>query len=105
MELLLQVFFELFFEGGATLSVHDRVPKPLRIILVSVILLCFGGVLVLLMTLALSPTLNTGERILVAAVFLVLIGYIIYFLRQVKKAADRRKAHLYEREFYEESKK
>lgn len=87
MDLIIEICLELFFEGATELSGNKKVPKWLRCILLSVLLLFSGAIVIGLLVVGVLLMVNSElwAGVIIIAIDLVLLGGLIYKVMKVHK--------------------
>ncbi len=92
MELLFEIIFEIIFDGVFEVASSDsrRVPVPLRIICVLIVVAVFGGILALMITCGISLW-KDGEFLLSALMYVLTTGIAGVLVWAFVKASRGRK--------------
>lgn len=76
MEFLIELIFDIIFEGSLELSTSRRVPLPLRIFAALILLIVYGGIVVILGLLGVDAL--RGGKTHIAFFFFVVDLFIIF---------------------------
>jgi len=80
MELLVEFFVDLILEGSLEISEDERMPKWLRYICLTIVILVFGAVTIGLFVLGIF----VGKENIYAGIFFILIAFILLISGIVK---------------------
>jgi len=80
MELLVEFFVDLILEGSLEISEDERMPKWLRYICLTIVILVFGAVTIGLFILGIF----VGKENIYAGIFFILIAFILLISGIVK---------------------
>lgn len=96
MEVVLEFLFELILDGSVELSTNRKVPKPLRILAVIVLLIVYCGLILLLGIIMMEcwQAGNTTSFAVVAVIGLGIILMLAYAARKKYKEFRGRKEDL-----------
>lgn len=92
MELLFEIIFEIIFEGAIEVASSDsrRIPVPLRILCVLIVVAVFGGILALMIFCG-TVLWRDGEFFLSALMYVLTAGIAGVLIWQFVKASRGRK--------------
>lgn len=90
MEFILELIFDIIIEGSIELGSARKVPMPLRILALLVVLVFFGGLAVILIMVGYDAMVSgqVAVAILLYAVAVLLIGGVVYQTRKMFRARD-----------------
>lgn len=80
MEFLIELIFELIFEGGVEMSKSKKVPKCIRYFLIAIIVLIF---MIIILGMFLLGILMLNENILFGLAFIILS--FVFLILSIKK--------------------
>lgn len=84
LEIIGEIIFELFLEGSLEASMNRKVPPLLRIILITAVILIYGGLLFVIISIAIQQKSITAWIIAGLVLLLMILG--------IRKKYQQRKA-------------
>ena len=88
LDVVIEIIFELFLEGSVEASMSSKVPKPLRFILLSLVIMIYSGILYLAVAIAIE---HKSILAWICSAFILFIG-IAAFVRKYKEYSARNTA-------------
>nr|MBQ8253238.1 hypothetical protein [Lachnospiraceae bacterium] len=84
MEVILEFLFELILEGSVELSTNHKVPKPLRILAVIILLIVYCGLILIVGTIMMECW-QAGNMVSFAIVTVIGLGIILMLAYAARK--------------------